>query len=211
MAKSDEEFRHALSGRKLPPLTLDHQWHQLVVSIGAEKKIHTLSAEQTELLKQQAGAANELKKLKKLKKRLMDEIVTLAETGCDGTDKKAEKKLDEHKALIEECNRKIDECEHLLISLPGELDEVNRKLMQMTMEMSYDLLKKNGQEIETLTEWIDSTREELKEKLVRRQEMQGTSQNIYTYMHNVFGPEVVDIFDLQNFKPVIKEQEEKKS
>lgn len=41
--------------------------------------------------------------------------------------------------------------------------------------------------------------------------MQGTSQNIYTYMHNVFGPEVVDIFDLQNFKPVIKEQEEKKS
>ena len=147
MAKSDEEFRHALSGRKLPPLTLDHQWHQLVVSIGAEKKIHTLSAEQTELLKQQAGAANELKKLKKLKKRLMDEIVTLAETGCDGTDKKAEKKLDEHKALIEECNRKIDECEDLLISLPGELDEVNRKLMLKTMEISYDLLKKNGQEL----------------------------------------------------------------
>ena len=165
MAKSDEEFRHALSGRKLPPLTLDHQWHQLVVSTGAEKKIHTLSAEQTELLKQQAGAANELKKLKKLKKRLMDEIVTLAETGCDGTDKKAEKKLDEHKALIEECNRKIDECEDLLIGLPEELDEVNRKLMLKTMEISYDLLKKNGQEIEALTEWIDSTREELKEKL----------------------------------------------
>ena len=46
---------------------------------------------------------------------------------------------------------------------------------------------------------------------MRRQEMEEASQNIYTYMHNVFGPEVVDIFDLQNFKPVIKEQEEKES
>ena len=170
---------------------------------GREENSHTIC--RTDRAVKTAGRCGELKK------RLMDEIVTLAETGCDGTDKKAEKKLDEHKALIEECNRKIDECEDLLISLPGELDEVNRKLMLKTMEISYDLLKKNGQEIETLTEWIDSTREELKEKLVRRQEMQGTSQNIYTYMHNVFGPEVVDIFDLQNFKPVIKEQEEKKS
>lgn len=211
MAKSNEEFRRVLSGRKLPPLTLDHQWHQLIESTGAEKKVRALATEQTELLKQQAGAANDLKKLKKLKKRLMNEIVALAETGCDGTDKKAEKKLDEHKALIEECNRKIDECEDLLIELPGEMDEVNRKLMLRTMEISYDLLKKNGQEIEVLTDWIDSVREELKEKLVRRQEMEDASQNIYTYMHNVFGPEVIDIFDLQNFKPVIREQEEKES
>lgn len=211
MAKSDEEFRRALSGRKLPPLTLDHQWHQLIESTGAEKKVRTLAAEQTELLKQQAGVANDLKKLKKLKKRLMSEVVTLAETGCDGKDKKAEKKLDEHKALIEECNRKIDECEDLLIELPGEMDEVNRKLMLKTMEISYDLLKKNGQEIEVITDWINTVREELKEKLVRKQEMEETSQNIYTYMHNVFGPEVIDVFDLQNFKPMIKEQEEKES
>lgn len=38
---------------------------------------------------------------------------------------------------------------------------------------------------------------ELKKKLVRKQEMEQRNHAIYSYMHDVFGAEVIDIFDLQ--------------
>ena len=41
-------------------------------------------------------------------------------------------------------------------------------------------------------------RVELKKKLVRKQEMERHNHAIYSYMHDVFGAEVVDIFDMHH-------------
>lgn len=39
-------------------------------------------------------------------------------------------------------------------------------------------------------------RTELKERLIRKQEQEQVNQELYTYMHNIFGVDVIDIFDM---------------
>lgn len=41
-------------------------------------------------------------------------------------------------------------------------------------------------------------RKELKIRLVKKQALEQQNQRIYAYMHDVFGADVVDIFDMQN-------------
>ena len=38
---------------------------------------------------------------------------------------------------------------------------------------------------------------ELKKRLIRKQEMEQRNRNIYSYMHDVFGAEVIELFDMR--------------
>ena len=40
-------------------------------------------------------------------------------------------------------------------------------------------------------------RKELKENVVKKQEMEITNVEIYTYMHDILGPEVIETFDIR--------------
>lgn len=195
--RTDEVFREALRGKKVPVLTLDNKWHQLFVKVETDKKLKKLEAELNELIKKQGKANTETKGLRKLKKRLLQEIVQFADDIANGRDKKAEEKLEEHKLLVSECNDKLAEYEEQLIRLPGEIERVNQELMLKTMEICYDTLKKNKAEIDEASKWISVMREELKRRLVVKQEQEQVNQEIYRYMNDVFGPEVINLFDQQ--------------
>ena len=52
---------------------------------------------------------------------------------------------------------------------------------------------------------MDFVRVELKKRLIRKQEQEQMNQDIYTYMHNVFGPDVIDMFDLEYLNQQNKE------
>lgn len=205
MSRTDEVFKPALNGKKIPVLTLDNKWHQLFTKAEPDRELKRLEKELNNLLKKQGKANTEIKDLKKLKNRLMGEIVHLADEATGGKDKNAEKKLKENKKLINECNEKIQEYEDQLIELPREIDRVNKELMIKTMEICYDTLKKNKVEIDETSKWISSVRVELKKRLIRKQEQEQMNQDIYTYMHNVFGPDVIDMFDLEYLNQQNKE------
>ena len=197
MSRTDEVFKPALSGRKIPVLTLDNKWHQLFTKAEPDRELKRLENELNTLLKKQGKANTEIKELKKLKNRLMGEIVHLADEATGGKDKNAEKKLEENTKLINECNEKTQEYEDQLMELPREIDRVNKELMIKTMEICYDTLKRNKEEIDETSKWISFVRVELKKRLIRKQEQEQMNQDIYTYMHNVFGPDVIDMFDLE--------------
>lgn len=205
MSRTDEVFKPALNGRKIPVLTLDNKWHQLFTKAEPDRELKRLENELNTLLKKQGKANTEIKELKKLKNRLMGEIVHLADEATGGKDKNAEKKLEENTKLINECNEKTQEYEDQLMELPREIDRVNKELMIKTMEICYDTLKKNKEEIDETSKWISSVRVELKKRLIRKQEQEQTNQDIYTYMHNVFGPDVIDMFDLEYLNQQNKE------
>ena len=205
MSRTDEVFKPALSGRKIPVLTLDNKWHQLFTKAEPDREIKRLENELNTLLKKQGKANTEIKELKKLKNRLMGEIVHLADEATGGKDKNAEKKLEENTKLINECNEKTQEYEDQLMELPREIDRVNKELMIKTMEICYDTLKRNKEEIDETSKWISFVRVELKKRLIRKQEQEQMNQDIYTYMHNVFGPDVIDMFDLEYLNQQNKE------
>ncbi len=196
MADKQKEFLKALEGKRISPLTLDNKWHQLFDGAEIPAEIRAKADELNELLKQQGNINNELKKVKGLKKKLLDEMVTLADDAASGVPN-AEKELEQHKRLIEDCNGHIDDYQDQLLDFPKLIDHVNRDLMIMTMDDCYDRLKENNKEIEEIGKWIEEFRRELKKNVVRKQDRELANHRLYSYMHDIFGAEVIEIFDMK--------------
>lgn len=197
MSRTDDVYMPALADKKIPLLTLDNKWHQLFDKIEASVQIKQLEEKLNELIKRQGKVNTDIKDIKKLKKKLMQEIVENAESSSNGNDKNALKKADDNKRLISECNEKIENYEDELLELPREMDRINRELMLETMEICYDQIQANQQEIEETAKWIAQIRVELKKKLIRKQEKELVNQEVYAYMHDIFGADVIDIFDMK--------------
>ena len=197
MSRKDEIYSPALKEKKIPILTLDNKWHRLFTQTNPNKTILRLEEELNDLLKKQGKATTESKDIKRLKKKLMQEIVENAEGTAEGNNQKALKKMEDNKRLINECNERLTMYEDQLIELPGEIDRVNRELMLQTMDICYDTLKTNETEIEETAKWVAAIRVELKKRLIRKQEMEQMNQELYSYMHDIFGAEVIEIFDMK--------------
>lgn len=130
---ANRDFTSDIDGRKLPILTLDHKWHKLFAYRGMPDRIKKQADVVNTLLRQQGRYNTELKKLKIIKKNLMDEIVPLMSDATAG-DKAADKKIQENKRLIDECNQKIESLTQNQEIVPDEIIEANKLLMLMTME-----------------------------------------------------------------------------
>lgn len=211
MSRSEDVYKPALNGKNIPILTLDNKWHRLFTQAESNADIERLKDELNVLVKRQGKLTTETKDIKRLKKKLMDEIVELADEFGQSANKIAEKKLDDNKRLINECNEKIESYQDELLDLPGQINAVNQQLMLYTMEVCYDRLKENAIEIEETSKWITEIRIELKKRLIRKQEKEMDSHNLYTYMHDIFGAEVIELFDMKYFpdplKPSIKKED----
>ncbi len=197
MSRTDDVFKPALQDKKIPILTLDNTWHRLFTQTEPTPRIKELEAELNDLLKKQGKLNTETKEIRNLKKRLMDEIVELMDELGKQENKKTQKKLEENKRLIEECNEKLQNYGDDLYDIPKRINEVNYELMLETMEICYEQIQDNNEEIEEISKWVDEMRVELKKKVVIKQQKLQRNQNFYTYMHSIFGADVIDIFDMK--------------
>ena len=153
MSKKMDDFVNALYGRSLPVLTLDNKWHQIFASAKESAKVKELEEEINELLKRQGKMNSEIKSLQKIKSNLMNEIISLMESFNEKEiDKKTQKKLDENKRLINECNEKIEKNQDELLDFPKQIEDANKQLMLITMESCYNLINRNQEELEEIGE-----------------------------------------------------------
>ena len=194
MTQDEELFRTALEGKKIPILTLDHKWHKLFTQTGDNEEIQELETVVNDLLKSQGKLNTEIKSLNIFKKKLMQEIMTIMEIP-DSPEKN--KKMEENKRLIEESNEKMDLYHDELMELPGQIEEVNLKLMIATMQVCYKKIKQNTQDIEEINKWIQDFRIQLKRKVLQKQQKEIWNDELYSYMHDIFGPDVIEMFDLK--------------
>lgn len=197
MGKQGELYEQALEGKKIPILTLDNKWYKLFPNLNDYPDILKPARELNDLLKRQGKLNTETKDIKNLKKKLMQEIVPLADELEQNHDKALEKKLDDNRRLIEECNEKLESYEDELMELPHAIEQANHKLMLVTMEYCYDSMQTNTEEIVEIAKWVAAVRVELKENLVRKQEKELYNRQMYSYMHDIFGPNVIELFDMK--------------
>ena len=192
MSKSIDVYENALLGRNIPILPLDNKWHRLMVGLEKTKDMKKDEEEIKELLKLQGRLNSEIKKAKAFKQKLMNDIV-----GGMDEDNGGEGQEDKKRQLHE---------------LPNQIGEINYRLMVATMEQCYDIIQENTSGIDEISEWISNIRIELKKNVVRKQEMELKNQEIYTYMHDIFGASVIDLFDMK-YNPgdnMLHKKEEKK-
>lgn len=198
MSRTERVYKTAMEGKNIPILTLDNKWHQLFSRMEKTSEIISLEEELNVLLRRRGKLNSELKEIKALKKKLMDDIMVSADIlDKDSNNKKEEKKLEEAKRLLNECNDLLNSNEEELVDLPRSIYLKNQELMLVTMEICYDQMHTNTKEIEEITEWISEMRKELKEKILRKQEGERKNKEIYAFMHDIFGPSVIEIFDIQ--------------
>lgn len=197
MSRKEEVYKPALIGKNIPILTLDNKWHKLFTQMGTSPKIDKTEKQLNELIKQQGKLTNEFKDIRKLKTKLMNDIVALMGEDGNAADKDALKKQEENKRLIEECNQKLDEKQERLMDLEKEIHEVNYELMLCSMDVCYDVIRENTAEIDVIDQWITKMRIELKKNVVRKQQKELYNQELYSYMHDIFGPDVIEIFDMK--------------
>ena len=195
----EKDFRVFLQNKKVPLCVLDQKWHRLFSIKGKPESVTVCEQELDELLKKQGQLHHELKELKKLKSKLMGNIVENMEgTHQENVGRMSSKKLDEDKRLIDDINAKMEEHEDALLELPREIDRVNKELMLLTVEFCYGNLRSNVAEIREITDWITQVRIDLKKNIIKKQNREINSRQMYAYMHDVFGAQMMDVFDLDN-------------
>lgn len=195
----EEKLKKAIESKKIPIVTLDNKWHKIWTMVEKPNSIKKSEDKLNELLRRQGKINTESRDIKRIKKKLMDEIVTL----MDNADGSSQNKVEENKRLIEDCNAKLEQYEEEATELPRDIYSINRELMYDTMEQCYHALHINEKDIDSLAEWIANIRVELKKNVVRKQEMEIQNAVMYSYMHDIFGADVVDLFDMK-YNPMEK-------
>lgn len=191
---SEEDFKLALRNKKVPILVLDQKWHRLFAVHGKTDEIKAAEAEVNRLLARQGKLNSDLKEYKKVKNKLMSGIVQNME---DSGDDIRDKKLEESKRLIDETNERMEACEEELLEIPNLIRENNEQLMILSMDYFYDKLRVNAEESKEIQEWIDQVRIDLKKNIIRKQNRDINNREIYAYLHDILGAEVINMFDLE--------------
>jgi len=197
MSRKEKVYKPVLAGKKIPVLTLDNKWHRLFTQTETNAMIESLEKQLNELLRRQGKLNTESKDIKRIKNRLINEIVSNMDSAENAEEEEAVKKTEDNKRLINECNDKLDVYQDELLDIPKKIDAVNYDLMLETMEVCYDKIQRNTKEIEEVGDWIKKIRVELKKKIIRKQEKEAENQELYSYMHDIFGADVIEIFDMK--------------
>ena len=197
--KEKEYFKGALINKKVPILVLDQKWHRLFAIHGKSDEIQSTEEELNHLIARQGQANQDIKDLKKVKASLMESIVAHMDESDEQSNRPSNDKImDENTRLINEVNE--------LLELPKHIKDANERLMLASMEFCYEKLRTNDEEIKEIDAWIKQVRIDLKKNIIKKQNREINSKEIYSYMHDIFGAEIIDVFDLKE----AEEQEQKK-
>lgn len=185
-----EDILEILKSVKLPIFTLDRKWIVLFSGENRTKEMDKLEENVNKLLKSQGAVNSKKSELNHLKKRLMKGIVD----NMENNDKKSNAKMAKSRELINDINDKLILLEDEELSLPRELREANAELGLEGLSVMYESINDFEEDIEELDEWIEKTRQELKEKVALRHEKAEINEKMRQYMYNVFGGEIVSMY-----------------
>lgn len=192
----DEEISQRIRQSKIPVLVLDQKWHRLFALEGKPEEIKKAEVRENEILKEQGALNTEYKELKKVKKKLMANIVNhMDEAGSENVSKDG--------SMIDETNRRIDELEDELLEMPKRLKEANDSLMELTVSFAYNKMRTNTDEINEITDWIKDIRVQLKKNIIRKQNREINNREMYSYMHDIFGKDMLSMFDITDDNRII--------
>ena len=188
---SSEEIKALFANTNVPLITVDQRWHELFPEKNKSGKIKTLETNVNSLVKKQGKLVNENKDLKRAKKKLMSDIVKNMEDAGNPVIKNGKK-------LMEELNEKIIANEDELAKVPYEIKEANEELMAYSMAECYERMLENREEIDRIQVWMDDIKEQVKKKKIKQLTLEEDTQKIYSYLHDLVGPEAMNRFDSSN-------------
>ncbi len=182
--------------KKVPILTLDSRWHMLFPEEKKTATIRRLEENVNALLKKQGKLIQEAKALKKLKRDFMQKIVSnMQEADSEKKEEARLRKLEQSQRYIKEINDKLAISDDQLEAIPGAIRKANEDLLKASFEICYEELKNNRIQIDELDDWINKTKGLLTEKIIIKQDLEKYNSDMYSYMHDILGAEMMEVFD----------------
>lgn len=175
-------------------VVLDQNWHKLFKD-NKTFKMNQLEKKLNKLLKEQGKVNTEYEGYKKLKKSIMEDIV--ATMGDESSE--ADAKKQKNSKYIKDINRKFDQFEELKSVLPSQIEEVNNELLTESMIQCYKKLMTSKEASVQLKQSIITMKEALKEKVGQREDLEQSINELYSYMHDIAGFEVIEALDKHYF------------
>lgn len=193
--KNKTNFNEIVKSRKLPILPLDTRWHEIFPDDEKTPEIRSLERKVNDLMMKQGRLVNELKDLKSLKGKVMNDIVQNMNVDSSKAGQAKSRKLDRSKQYIIDINDKIAMETEELDLIPYEIKDANEALLVESLEICYNRIEKQKEIIEEVSQWIEKTRAELTEKILLKQDMESVNDKIYSYLHDLLGHSIMEAFD----------------
>ena len=188
------EVKKNVAYKHLPIVILDERWHQLFPEEEKNDRIRELEKQLTELLKRQGKVTTDIKAVKKIKSNLMQEILDNADNQALSEGKR-QKLMNRNQKLILEAKEKLEQYEQEELELPERIRTCNLALVIEGVQVCYDRIHRNYDDIQLLGKWINEARIELKKKVLVKQDKEIKNTEIYSYMHDLLGAEMMEVFD----------------
>ena len=200
MALTIEQVKNNVAYKQLPIAILDERYHMLFPEKDKTPEIRKLEKKLSELLKRQGQITNDIKAVKKIKSDLMKSIVQNAEN-TQMSEAKRQKLMSNNQKLVLEAKAKIEKLEQEELEIPEKIRNANIELLIEAVGVCYERIHKNYDDIQLLGKWINAERIELKKKILIKQDKEEKNTEMYTYMHDLLGPEMMEVFDNPNKIP----------
>lgn len=197
MALTIEDVKKNVAYRQLPIVILDERYHALFPENEKSSEMRRLEKKLKELLKKQGQINNDLKAVKKIKGNLMQSIIDNVENE-NLSEKKRAKLMSTSQKLVLEAKEKIQTMEDEILDIPKQIRDTNIALVIEGVSLCYERMHTNYEDIKVLDKWITQMREELKKKILIKQDKETKNTEIYSYMHDLLGHEMMEVFDNKN-------------
>lgn len=191
-------LRELIKDIKIQLVTLDHDYHRLFHKEEKNKTINQLEEKLNGLLKERGKLTNAEKKNARLKKQLMEEILKRANENLKKPQTEEESDHDEiagYKTRIEELAVEDDNNEKRLLQLPKEIESINKELFIECVDLCYNNMKQERTERDQLAREIEELRSKLKEKVVRKKEIEEDMDQYYQTFHHLIGVDNMNKID----------------
>ena len=200
MKRRDLEFetlvREALKGKKVPILVLDRRWHTLFPQGEKPAEIIQLEEKLNELLKRQGYLVNDIKDLKKTKKKLMEGIVA----GMNDAEPLRDKKKKNQQRLLLEIKERIETESDELIELPRMIKKANEELLATGAHYCFERLANGDEQLKIVKQEIEELRISLRAKTEWKDDLEESMDSAYSLMHGLLGHDVMNLYDKRKGK-----------
>ena len=193
------EFTKHFKGRNVPILILDEKWLEIFPEHAQNSTIRALVAELGKLLKEQGRQVDEIKGIKRYKSQMMQEIVVNMDADDSTVGKLKRRKMDKSQKKILELNERLELRKESLSDLPYQIQEANNELLFESTRVCYERFRENLEKLGELEAEIAGLQEQLKMKKLDKQEREMRDEKMYTYLHSVLGPELMEKLDAQEY------------
>ncbi len=183
-----------LKKQKMPIITLDNSWHQLITEIKTPE-ISVLEKELNTLLKEQGKLNTDYVEYTRLKKEMLDSILELTPEAFDLKSESAIKKIEDQQKMILKINEKLENIEPRVDAIPEEIQTVNSALVDESVRLCYGHINTNKQKSNVLDEEIQIIRSTLMKKTEEKKTYDKTAEQLYRYLHQLVGPNFIEKLD----------------